>query len=325
MTLSPLVTSSLATACPAPATPARLHRYETATQDSIRWDAYRPRDGDIIVTTAPKCGTTWTQMLCALLLHGPALPAPLSRISPEFDRLAVPVEALMDELDAQAGPRIIKTHTPLDGLPYFENVRYLHCARDPRDAFLSMVDHMQNTSAAAMAAVRQRVGLPDDFAFPTDPNAFFPVWLTTPVHGWMEDGFPTGSVFHAARAVWPYRQLANLHLLHYRDLRLDLESEMRRLADFLDIRVDAERWSALLDAAEFSAMQARADDLAPGAHLGDWTSNRAFFKRARLGEWREALTPENQALYEEIAPTRVAPPMRAWLEGGRKASDLKQV
>src|SRR6185437_7728934 len=122
-----------------------------------------------------------------------------------------------------------------------------------------------------------------------------------------------------------YRQLANLHLLHYRDLRLDLESEMRRLADFLDIRVDAERWSALLDAAEFSAMQARADDLAPGAHLGDWTSNRAFFKRARLGEWREALTPENQALYEEIAPTRVAPPMRAWLEGGRKASDLKQV
>ena len=313
-------TGSPATACPAPSPPARLHRYETATQDSVRWDAYRPREGDVIVTTAPKCGTTWTQMLCALLMHGPALPAPLSRISPEFDRLAVPVDVLMDELDAQAGPRIIKTHTPLDGLPYFEQVRYLHCARDPRDAFLSMVDNMQNLSDVAMAAVRERIGLPDDFTFPTDPNAFFPVWMTTPVHSWTEDGFPTGSVFHAACAVWPYRGLANLHLIHYRDLSLDLGGEMRRLADFLGIGIAASCWPALLEAARFPAMQARADECAPGAHLGDWTSNRAFFKRARLGEWREALTQENQALYEEIAAARVPAPLRAWLEGGRAAA-----
>lgn len=318
-----MTASSLASACSA--SPTRLHRYETATQDSIRWDAYRPRVGDIIVTTAPKCGTTWTQMLCALLLHGPALPAPLSRLSPEFDRLAVPVETLMDELDAQVGPRIIKTHTPLDGLPWFDEVRYVHCARDPRDAFLSMVDNMQNLSDRAMAPVRERLGLLDTFAFPTDPNAFFPVWITNPVHSWMEDGFPTGSVLHAARAVWPYRGLSNLHLLHYRDLRLDLEGEMRRLADFLGVRVAADDWPALLDAAGFSAMQAGADDVAPGAHLGDWTSNRAFFKRARLDEWRAVLNAENQALYEELAPKRVAPPMRAWLEGGRHAADLKQV
>lgn len=316
--------SSLATACPPPATPARLHRYETATQDSVRWDAYRPREGDIIVTTSPKCGTTWTQMLCALLMHGPALPAPLSRLSPEFDRLATPVEALMDELDARPGPRIIKTHTPLDGLPYFEHVRYLHCARDPRDAFLSMVDNMQNLSNVAMAAVRERLMLPDDFAFPTDPNAFFPVWMTTPVHSWMEDGFPTGSVFHAARAAWPHRHLPNLHLLHYRDLHLDLWGEMRRLADFLGVRVAADCWPALLEAARFSAMQARADDFAPGVHLGDWTSNRAFFKRARLDEWRQALTSDNRTLYDEIAPLRVAAPLRAWLEGGRAAMDPRQ-
>jgi hypothetical protein len=229
----------------------------------------------------------------------------------------------MEELDAQAGPRIIKTHTPLDGLPYFQHVRYLHCARDPRDAFLSMVDNMQNLSALAMAPVRQRIGLPDDFAFPTDPNAFFPVWMTTPVHSWMEDGFPTGSVFHSARVAWPYRQLPNLHLLHYRDLRLDLESEMRRLADFLGVRVAADRWPALLEAAGFAAMQARADECAPGVHLGDWTSNRAFFKRARLDEWRQVLTEANQTLYAEIAPTRVPAPLRAWLEGGRAATDLK--
>jgi hypothetical protein len=303
------------------ARPERLHRYETATQDSERWDAYRPRDGDIIITTAPKCGTTWTQMACALLLHGPELPGPLSRLSPEFDRLVTPVGQLMDELDARTGPRILKTHTPLDGLPWFENVRYLHCGRDPRDAFLSMVENMQNMSETIMATVRERLSLPDDFRFPSDPNAFFPVWMTAPIHGWMEDGFPTGSVFYTARAAWPFRRLPNLHLLHYRDMLLDLEGELRRLAAFLGVEVADADWPALVQAAGLTEMRSRADQTAPGANFGDWSSNEAFFAKGRLDEWTGALSADNQALYERLAPTRASPELRAWLEGGRGAFD----
>jgi aryl sulfotransferase len=302
------------------ARPERLHRYETAVADSARWDAYHPREGDIIVATAPKCGTTWTQMLCALLAHGPVLPAPLTRLSPWLDRLSTPIEALIAELDAQTGRRIIKTHTPLDGLPYFEEVSYVFCGRDPRDAFLSTMDNMRNTSAATMAAVRARLCLPDSFAFPTDANAFFPVWMTVPIHAWVEDGFPIGSVFGTARAFWRWRELPNLHFTHYRDLTGDLEGELRRLAGFLRIGVAPAAWRRLLDAASFAAMRACADHTAPGAHLGEWTSNRDFFVRARLGEWREALSGANQALYEELAPQRVSPPLRAWLESGRAAA-----
>lgn len=307
------------------ARPERLHRYETAVCDSARWDAYRPREGDIIVSTTPKCGTTWTQMLCALLIHGPELPAPLTRLSPWLDRLVTPIETVIADLDRQAGRRVMKTHTPLDGLPYFESVAYLHCGRDPRDAFLSMMDNMKNASEATMAGVRARLGLTDTFRFPTDPNAFFPVWMTAPIHAWVEDGFPIGSVFGAARAFWPHRSLPNVHLLHYRDLSCDLEGEMRRLAAFLKIEVAPGAWPALAKAASFEAMSAAADDNAPGAHLGEWTSNRAFFARARLGEWREVLSAENQALYEDLAPKRVTPDLRAWLEGGRRAADPKRV
>jgi aryl sulfotransferase len=306
-----------AAACDGPAFPERIHRYETAAADSVRWDAYRPRDGDIIVTTAPKCGTTWTQMLCALLVHGPELPAPLTRLSPWFDRLWTPVETLMDELDAQPWRRVLKTHAGLDGLPYFDNVSYVFCGRDPRDAFLSMMDNMQNTSAATMAAVRARIGLPDDFIFPTDPNAFFPVWMTAPIHAWVEDGFPTGSVFGAARAAWTHRRLPNLHFVHYRDLSLDLEAEMRRLARFLDIHIDPAAWPALAQAASFSQMKVHADETAPGAHLGEWSSNTAFFASARLDAWKDALSEANQALYQDLAAKRAEPGLRAWLEGGR--------
>jgi hypothetical protein len=301
------------------APPERIHRYETAVADSIRWDAYRPRAGDIIVATPPKCGTTWTQMAAALLVHGPRLPAPLTRLSPWLDRVSVPLDQMLAELEAQPWRRVIKTHTPLDGLPYYAEVSYLFCGRDPRDAYLSMIDNMRNASPATMAAVFQRVGITSAFTFPDDPNPYFRVWMTAGVHGWLEDGFPTGSVFGAARAVWPHRLLPNVHLLHYRDLTLDLQGELRRLADFLGIHV--ERWHELLQAASLVSMRARADDTAPGAHLGEWTDNRAFFAAGRLDAWREGLNAENQALYEELAPRRGPPAMRAWLEGGRAACD----
>jgi aryl sulfotransferase len=297
--------------------PVRAHRYETAVADSRRWDAYRPRDGDIIVATALKCGTTWTQMICALLVHGPALPRPLTRLSPWLDRLATPIEAVIDDLERQPWRRVIKTHTPLDGLPYFDNVTYVFCGRDARDAFLSMIDNMANTSAATMAEVRQRIGAPGDFAFPTDPNAFFPVWMTQPIHGWVEDGFPTGSVFATARAFWRFRDLPNVHFTHYRDLTVDLASEMRRLAAALQIGVAETAWPALLEAASFGAMADHADDNAPGAHHGEWASNRAFFAKARLDAWQDVLTGANQTIYTDVAPQRVGPALQAWLEGGR--------
>ena len=32
--------------------------YKTWTLDSTRWNYYQPRDGDIVIATYPKCGTT---------------------------------------------------------------------------------------------------------------------------------------------------------------------------------------------------------------------------------------------------------------------------
>jgi hypothetical protein len=296
--------------------PECRHRYETPLSDSARWAGYRPRAGDIIVSTAPKCGTTWTQMAAALLVHGPALPAPLTRLSPWLDRVLQPLDDVLAALDAQPWRRVIKTHTPLDGLPYFEEVSYLYCGRDPRDAFLSMMDNMKNASPATMAAAFERLGVPP-VTFPDDPNMFFRVWMTAPVHGWLEDGFPTGSVFGAARAFWPHRDLPNVHFLHYRDLSCDLAGELRRLAAFLDVELGEAALPALCRAASFAAMKGAADETAPGAHLGEWSDNRAFFASARLGAWRETLSAENQALYAELAPKRAPPPLRAWLEGGR--------
>ena len=48
------------------------------------------RDGDIVISTRSKSGTTWLQMICALLVfQTPDLPAPLGELSPWLDWLAL--------------------------------------------------------------------------------------------------------------------------------------------------------------------------------------------------------------------------------------------
>lgn len=301
--------------------PARTRTYVTPIFDSTRWDRFTLRPGDIIVCTPVKSGTTWTQMLCALLVHqSPTFPHPLNELTRWLERNREPLPETLASYEAQTHRRIIKTHTPIDGIPHDPTVSYVFCGRDPRDVFFSMRDHIENGSEETQKDVRRRAGLPEDFEFPSDPNELFPIWLTTPYAEGLEDGFPMGSVLSQTSGYWRYRQLPNLLFLHYADLSADLDAEMRRLADFLAVPVDEARWPSLREAASFSAMRERADELAPGGHFAEWRSNRDFFRAARRGGWQDKLSAENQALYERVATERLGKRLKSWLEGGRAAA-----
>ncbi|SCG52939.1 hypothetical protein [Micromonospora halophytica] len=49
---------------------AALTHYRNGIVDSGRWNDFDLRPDDIVVSTPSKCGTTWAQMICALLVHG---------------------------------------------------------------------------------------------------------------------------------------------------------------------------------------------------------------------------------------------------------------
>src|SRR3954471_24100102 len=128
-------------------------RYRTVVSDSALWGRFRFRDGDIVISTPPKCGTTWMQMLCALLVFDTAeLPRPLTELSPWLDATTYDTAAILADLESRPHRRFVKTHTPLDGLPSEAGVTYVCVGRDPRDAMLSFEHAVTNIHPDAIPA-----------------------------------------------------------------------------------------------------------------------------------------------------------------------------
>ena len=305
-------------------------RYHSIIADSARWEGFAFREGDIIISTPPKCGTTWTQMICALLIfQTPDLPKPIDQISPWLDQLLRPRDAVVAELEAQEHRRFIKSHTPLDGLPFDPRVTYIAVARDPRDVALSWDNHMANLNMGVMMALREAaVGLQDlPEVMPEPPPPPLPTererfWR------WMGEGASLTrasagglpALLHHLGTFYTVRHEPNVILLHYGDLKQDLEGEMRRLAARLAIEVPEERWPALVQAAQFEEMKRRSSETGPNQTECVWLDRERFFHRARWGEWRGLLDEEEQRRYEALAGTLADAELNAWVHHGDYAS-----
>ena len=199
-----------------PASPTQ-RVYRTWISDSRRWNTYRPREGDVVVATYPKSGTTWMQQIVALLVFQSTEPRSLSDISPWIDRRAAPpAEAIFAELETQPHRRFLKCHVPFDGFPIHDEVRYIHVARDGRDACLSYHAQIMRFRPAVRAGL-DRIGLADETIRapypepPADPAAFFRTWMSQGVSG-EPDGLPTVSYFNFEATYWQARRRPNMLL-----------------------------------------------------------------------------------------------------------------
>ena len=298
-------------------------RYQSFLSDSARWEGFRLRPGDIILSTPAKCGTTWMQMICALLIfQTPVPPQPLDLISPWLEMRLRRRKEVFDLYEGQTHRRFIKSHTPLDGLPADERVTYICVGRDPRDVALSMNAHMDNldmeTAIAALAAAIE----PDDNFGPPPVRPTFANEQEAFLH-WVDDPTPPAAVamslagtVHHLGGFWEVRDRDDVVLLHYDDLQADLDGEMRRLAARLGIAVPDERWPALVEAATFAEMRRQAELVAPDTANRIWKSTTGFFHRGRSGQWQDVVDDEALAHYEARVRELVAPDLVAWLHHG---------
>jgi aryl sulfotransferase len=299
--------------------PERIHEYRNHHLDSTRWDHYRVRDDDIVVTTAYKAGTTWTQRILAALIHGPGGQATdLMGMSPWIDaRFQGPIEPIIESLEAQTHRRFVKSHLAADGLAFYPEAKYIVVGRDTRDVFMSLWNHYTAYTDLAYALFNDADRPGPEFPHPpSDPRELWPRWIGEGWFDWEPDGWPFWSHHHHLATWWEWRHLPNVMFLHYGDMLADIETEMRRLAAFCGIDVPEDHWPAIVEAVGIDRMREDARGAGdPAAMIFDGGVGRFLYKGSN-GRWRSVLTDGDLALYERAAAA-LDPALRTWLEGGR--------
>ena len=292
-------------------------RYRSSDEDSARWLDFTFRDGDIIISTRSKSGTTWMQMICALLIFGtPELPAPLSELSPWLDWLVTPDDTVAARLEAQTHRRFVKTHTPLDGVVIDPRATYIVVARHPLDMAVSLYHQSNNINRVRM---RQSCsGPPSPRRPPPRGRISTTGWSTgrrttrTRPPRWTRSPVCCGTPPTRGRV----RHQANVVLVHYDDLSADLDGEMRRIAGRLGIPVPSANWAELVEAATFQRMRERARTVVPDPG-GVLIDGAAFFRSGRSGGGAAVLTAAERERYATRVARMASPEVVAWLHRSR--------
>jgi aryl sulfotransferase len=274
-----------------------------------RWADFSFRPGDIVIVTPPKNGTTWIQMICALLiLQDPELPAPLQELSPWLDWERNAYAGICSQLAAQKHRRFIKSHLDPSEIPNDPRATYIVLARHPLDAALSFYHHellaseTKNTGHGSPRPGRPR----------PSPREALLRWVDLEIDPVTMNGleFSLPRLTQHLCDAWARRDEQNFVLLHYADLCADLEGQMRRLASRLGITVPETTWPGLVKAATFEHMRAAAGQLQPLSSLADPAE---FFRSGRSGLGRDLLTGAELVHYHDRAARLAPPDLLAWL------------
>lgn len=284
-----------------------MQQYES--ERSERWIGFEYRPDDIVVSTRSKCGTTWMQMICLLLVHGTPLPAPLSWLSPWVDWDIEPEDVVHARLGAQQHRRVLKTHTPLDGIPLDPYVRYIVVGRHPLDVAVSLYHHVDNIDrerndqlrGAAPSAAPLRVPL----------SRWMDAWIDDPRPPQEQLDTLAGNAHHVSDA-WNRKGAGNVILVHFTDLIDDREATMRKVAAWLQIEVPEQEWPALIAAASFDSMRARPRATVPD-RLGVLKDPGAFFRSGDAGEGTRICSQDQLRCYRDRLSGLTTPAVAAWL------------
>ncbi len=279
--------------------------------DSTIWNELRFRDDDIVISTYAKSGTTWMQQIVGQLLFGPDPELSVAEMSPWLDLRVPPKEVKLPQVEAQTHRRFLKTHLPLDALVFSPHAKYVYIGRDGRDVVWSMFNHHVNANQLWYDALNDtpgRVGPPIERP-PADIRDYWRDWLD-------RDGHPFWPFWDNVRTWWSARHLDNVLLVHFADLKRDMEGGMRRIAQFLDIPVDEATWPAVVEYCSFDWMKQHATKSVPlGGAFWD-TGAQVFINKGTNGRWADTLTAADVAEYEERALLELGPDCAAWLAHG---------
>jgi aryl sulfotransferase len=292
--------------------PRKTRELKNHHMDSTLWDDFPFRDDDVVVGTYAKSGTTWTQQIVGQLIHQGDPDVAIGEISPWWDMRIVPPE-VREMVLAQPHRRVVKTHLPADALVMSPKVKYLYVARDGRDVIWSLHNHHSNHTELAFQLLNETPGLVGPPLPKADPDIrrYFMTWLEN-------DGKPYWSFWENVSTWWALKDLPNVKLVHFANLKADLAGEMREIADFLDVEIPEAKWPQVVEHCTFDWMKANPDKAAPGAGVFWEGGGDTFIHKGTNGRWKDVLTPAESLAYERMAQAKLGADCARWLMTGEE-------
>lgn len=243
-----------------------------------------------------------------MLIHGgPDLPERLPVLSPWVDAdLGISASDVSAALAAQHGRRVVKTHTPADGIPIWQGITVIAVYRHPLDLFFSIRKHLANT---ADPDAGNPLGQPVAAAFRSYLND------RADLDNFDRDNLSILAMHYVQTVL--FGRLRDLRVFHYADMVQDGRRAVQLLAEAAGIDADDRLIDKVAEATAFGAMRAKATDYAPAGGTGLWKSDANFFDAASSRKWVGNLTGKEVGLYlarlQELVPDL---PARDWLERG---------
>ena len=92
--------------------------------------------------------------------------------------------------------------------------------------------------------------------------------------------------------------------------------KLREIADFLDIDTSNADWDAILEHCSFNYMKEHAEASVPLGGIFWDGGAKSFIHKGNNGRWRDVLTEEESAKYEQLAVEKLGPECARWLQTG---------
>lgn len=293
--------------------PVKTREVQNHHQDSRVWNGFDFRPDDVVIVTWAKSGTTWAQQIVSQLIFRGSTETNIHTMSPWVDMRLVPPEAMKAGLEAQEHRRFMKTHLPIDALNLDHQARYIFVARDFRDVIWSLHNHFYNATDTFYSILNDtpgRVGPPVQKP-PADIRQYFLQHLENDTTG----SHVMWPFWDFIRGYWKYRSLPNLLMVHFQDLKTDLAGQVRRIADFLEIKdLDEKQWADVVQHCSFDWMKSHAANVSPEmSDIAFVGGADTFINKGTNSRWKDVLTEEDCKLYEEKARAELGDECAEWL------------
>lgn len=236
------------------------------------------RETDVLITTAPKAGTTWMQqILHQLRSGGDAEFASIFEVIPwlEIQREGKTWSEIIAEFDSIDSPRVFKTHCTYSQTPGVDKAKIILSSRDPRDCCVSFYHHLMNlTDEACLKSNTQK---------PVSFDEYFATW------------FEIGGWYHNVSSWWPHINNKNVLWLRYEEMKLDLEKAVDSILAFLDWHLDAKSKIRVLEYCSFEWMKMHSEKFTFQDEVNKPIFNPGtFIRKGTTGDYKNLLNKEQE-------------------------------